>query len=238
MAATADDRAEAGSVAYLELAELVRSAAVGLDERDQLALEYSIRGELSGADLADALGVTLEQSYVVLHRMRERVERALGALTVARMGRDDCAELATVLSGWDGTFSVLVRKRVARHIEACDVCDDTKRRFAVIPLMSAAPAFAAPALLRDQILERAGRPGSTPTVSYGFGAPGGFPEAPRRRSALLLGRRWYAVAAIVVVVLLVGTGLTLAIVGDPGSEAAPEFEAGAGSHRGGHAQRR
>ena len=202
MAAPIDHRAEAGSLAYAELAELVRSAAVGLDERDQLALEYSVRGELSGEDLADALGVSLEQSYVVIHRMRERVERALGALTVARMGRDDCADLAGVLVGWDGRFSVLVRKRVARHIEGCEVCEETKRRFAVIPMISAAPAFAAPVELRRNVLERAAQRTSTLSVPYGFEAPGGFPDAPRRHSRMIVGL--VAGALVAMLVLLIG----------------------------------
>ena len=60
-----------------DLAELVRGAARGLDERDQLVLELSVRQGLGGQDLADALGVSTNQSYTLVHRMRERVERAL-----------------------------------------------------------------------------------------------------------------------------------------------------------------
>ena len=225
MAAPIDHRAEAGSAAYAELAELVRSAAVGLDERDQLALEYSVRGELSGEDLADALGVSLEQSYVVIHRMRERVERALGALTVARMGRDDCADLADVLAGWDGRFSVLVRKRVARHIEGCVVCEETKRRLAIIPLISAAPAFAAPVELRRTVLERAARRASTPSVTYGFEAPGGFPDAPRRHSRMIVG----LVAGALVAMLLLLIGLVVVAADGPDQSLDPSATAGPSS---------
>jgi len=226
MAAPIDHRAEAGSAAYAELAELVRSAASGLDERDQLALEYSVRGELSGEDLADALGVSLEQSYVVIHRMRERVERALGALTVARMGRDDCADLADVLAGWDGRFSVLVRKRVARHIGGCDVCEETKRRFAVIPLISAAPAFAAPVELRRTVLERAAQRASTPSVTYGFEAPGGFPDVPRRHSRMIVG----LVAGVLVALLVLLIGLV--VVAADGSDQSSDPSATAGPSSG------
>ena len=90
--------AEGESVSAAELAELVRSAACGLDERDQLVLELSVRQGLQGADLAAALGVTPDQSYTLVHRMRDRVERSLGALVVARAGRKDCPDLADVLS--------------------------------------------------------------------------------------------------------------------------------------------
>jgi len=226
MAAPIDHRAEAGSSAYAELAELVRSAAVGLDERDQLALEYSVRGELSGEDLADALGVSLEQSYVVIHRMRERVERALGALTVARLGRDDCADLAGVLAGWDGRFSVLVRKRVSRHIEGCDVCEETKRRFAIIPMISAAPAFAAPLELRRNVLERAAQRASNLSVPYGFEAHGGFPDVPRRNSRMIVGL--VAGALVVVFVLLIG----LVVVAADGTDQSSDSSATAGPSSG------
>ena len=57
-----------------ELAAMVRAAAAGLDERDQLVLELSMRQGLEGADLAAVLGVTPAQSYTLVFRMRERVE--------------------------------------------------------------------------------------------------------------------------------------------------------------------
>ncbi|NHA00661.1 hypothetical protein G5V59_13260 [Nocardioides sp. W3-2-3] len=59
-----------------------------------------------------------------------------------------------MLRGWDGTFSPLVRKRVARHVDGCDVCAH-RRRLMVSPLalLAGVPAFAAPAALRDRVLE-------------------------------------------------------------------------------------
>lgn len=94
-----------------ELAELVRAAASGLDARDQLVLELSVRQGLSGDDLADALGVSAQQSYGLVHRMRERTERSLGAYCVARRSRKECDELDAILKGWSGDFTVLLRKK-------------------------------------------------------------------------------------------------------------------------------
>lgn len=147
-----DPNAEGAAASYDELAELVRSAAAGLDERDQLVLELSVRQGLSGADLADALGVSPEQSYSLVHRMRERIEKSLGAFTVAKMGRNDCKELASIISGWNGEFSVLIRKRVARHIDECAICEKTRSKFAPLALFGAAPAFLLPIGLRDKVL--------------------------------------------------------------------------------------
>ena len=153
-----------------ELAELVRGAAAGLNTRDQLVLELSVRQGLTGDDLADALGVSAQQSYGLVHRMRERTERSLGAYCVARRGRKDCDELDSILKGWSGDFTVLLRKRVSRHIDACNICERSRRRFAPLALVGAAPAFAAPIGLRASVLERVAL--LHPDASSGMGEDG------------------------------------------------------------------
>ena len=149
LSAPPDQGSDGTGAEFEELAELVRDAARGLDARDQLVLELSVRQGLQGADLADALGVSAQQSYGLVHRMRDRTERSLGALCVARAGRKECPELAAILQAWDGEFSVLIRKRVARHIDDCETCERTKRRFAPLVLLGSARALAAPIDLRD-----------------------------------------------------------------------------------------
>ena len=147
-----DPNAEGAAASFDELAELVRSAAAGLDERDRLVLELSVRQGLSGTDLADALGVSPEQSYSLVHRMRDRIEKSLGAFTVAKMGSQDCKELAAIISGWNGQFSVLIRKRVARHIDECAICEKTRSKYAPLALFGVAPAFLLPIGLREKVL--------------------------------------------------------------------------------------
>lgn len=175
--------ADTDAVENNELAELVRGAARGLDERDQLVLELSVRQGLDGQDLADALGVSANQSYTLVHRMRERVEKSLGALCVAKAGRKDCNELDGILGKWDGEFTVLIRKRVARHIERCETCATSRRKFAPLALFAGAPAFAAPAALRDRVLGAVQMQaaatvgaGGVPPTPYEFTAEGGFPR--------------------------------------------------------------
>ena len=197
--------AEGAAISAAEMGELVRSAACGLDERDQLVLELSVRQGLQGADLAAALGVSADQSYTMLHRMRDRVDRSMTALIVARAGRKDCPDLAQVLYGWNGEFTVLVRKRVARHIETCEACERTRRKAAPFALLGAAPAFAAPPGLREAVLAKAGLVGAAPAHSYAFDGDGGFPRAlrPLRFSTLVAG-------ALAAVVLGVGGGAIVA----------------------------
>lgn len=212
-----DPGAEGESIAYDELASLVRSAAAGLDERDQLVLELSVRQGLSGADLADALGVTPEQSYSMVHRMRERVDKSIGAFVVARTGRKDCATLAEILRGWDGEFNVLVRKRVARHVESCSVCERKRTAVAPLALFAAAPVFILPIGLRERVLAAAtpgaAGPSRTPHSSrrMRFNRHDGFPRAARlTRHAMA----WTAGATAAVVI----GAATLVLVNAGGDE--------------------
>lgn len=200
-----DPRAEGSAAVATELAESVRAAAGGLDQRDQLVLELSVRRGLAGADLAAALGVTPAQGHVLVHRMRERVSRSLDALAVARTGRKDCPALDRLLAGWDGELTVLIRKRVARHVDDCPTCGDTRRRFAGLVLFAAAPAIAAPPALRALVLERAAA-GEVSEGAHDFTADDGFPamvRTPRRGLVVAM------LGALVAVAVLVTAGVVL-----------------------------
>ncbi|WP_436698813.1 sigma-70 family RNA polymerase sigma factor [Nocardioides sp. BYT-33-1] len=155
-----------------ELRELVWAAIEGLNDRDRALLDLHLRQGLEGAELAAAMEVTPQSSYVMLSRARDQVERSLGALLIARRGSELCADLSGILTDWDGRFSPLIRKRVARHIDRCEVCE-TRRRLMVSPLalLAGVPAFAAPAALRDRVL------GDERLVGYYVDAGGPRPAA-------------------------------------------------------------
>jgi hypothetical protein len=151
------------------------------------------------------MGVTPEQSYTLVHRMRERVERALGALVVARAGRRDCDDLAGILGAWNGEFTILIRKRVARHVEACDTCTRTRAKAAPIALLGAAPAMAMPIGLRERVLGAASAatpaPGNGGQHGYSFDGPGGFPGLVRTGTRAAA---WIVAAAAVLFIAMGG----------------------------------
>jgi RNA polymerase sigma factor (sigma-70 family) len=158
-----------------DLRQLVWNAAAGLSERDRALLDLHLRHGLEGAELGQAMGVDPGHAYVLLSRLRDQVERSLGALLVARLGRADCPDLAQLLSGWDGRFTPLIRKRVARHVDTCEVCSE-RRRTAASPLalLAAVPPMPAPAYLRGRVLERVQLTGSAgPGGEGGEGSGGG-----------------------------------------------------------------
>jgi RNA polymerase sigma factor (sigma-70 family) len=142
-----------------ELVELIATAAGGLSDRDQAVYELAYRQGLEGAELAEALGVSTSNAKKMAQRMRETVERSLGALLVSwsvRKKVHDCPGLAEILDGWDGTFTVLMRKRISRHIESCPTCDDRRRQLVnpVALLGSTSLVIPAPVALRQLTLDR------------------------------------------------------------------------------------
>jgi RNA polymerase sigma factor (sigma-70 family) len=150
----ADDYADLSEQAQRsELRSLVVAAIGGLNPGDREVIELNLRHDLDGADLAQALGVPANQGHALASRARGQFERSLGALLVARTGREDCAELNRLLAAWDGELTPLLRKRVSRHIEHCEVCGERKRR-ALSPamLLTALPLVPLPAALRHQVL--------------------------------------------------------------------------------------
>ena len=149
-----DETADVGARAErAELRELVSAAVAGLNPADREVIELNLRHELDGADLADALGVPRNHAHALASRARAQFETSLGVLLVARSGRPACPDLDEMLAGWDGQLTVLMRKRLNRHIEHCDACGERKRReLRPAMLLGLLPVVALPSGLRQQVL--------------------------------------------------------------------------------------
>jgi RNA polymerase sigma factor (sigma-70 family) len=142
-----------------ELAELVAQAEDGISQRDRQVLELAYRHGLTAAEIAETLGVSAASAKKMVQRLRDTVQQSLGALLVARQsisGHNRCPELAAILANWDGQFTILLRKRISRHIESCASCDQDRGRL-VNPaslLGTAAVFIPAPDWLRNQTLSQ------------------------------------------------------------------------------------
>src|SRR3546814_4505678 len=101
-----------------------------LDDKDRLLLDLQVRHGLEGQDLADAVGVDRGHVHVMAHRLRERLERSLGALVLVRHGQAACAALSSVVGAdaADGQLTPALRKRVSRHADDCATCPDERDR--------------------------------------------------------------------------------------------------------------
>ncbi|NBE85328.1 RNA polymerase sigma factor [Micromonospora rubida] len=127
-----------------QVRDLVHAAAAALNPGDREVVHLAIRHDLSSADIGAALGVPANHAHARLSRARTQLERALGALLVARTGARDCPTLAGLIDGWQGRLTPTLRKRVSRHIEGCVVCGLLRReQLSPAALLSAytAPAF-------------------------------------------------------------------------------------------------
>lgn len=183
----ADESADVAARAErAELRKLVRDALTGMNTSDREVIELSLRHELEGQELAEALGVSRNHAHAMLSRARNQLKVSLGALLVARTGRQSCETLSAILGNWDGEMTVLLRKQVNRHIENCDVCDGRRRHeLAPAALLSVLPVIAAlPPGLRERVLKlcadnspSAVRYRQRVTQRAGSNGPGGFPPA-------------------------------------------------------------
>ncbi|MCI0689597.1 MAG: RNA polymerase sigma factor [Sporichthyaceae bacterium] len=214
-----DDRVDLGvGLREQELRQLVWTAADGLNPREREVVELSVRHGLEGSELASALGVPANHAHALLSKARQQLERALAALIVARTGRTTCTELDGLLTGWDGGMSVLLRKRVARHIDSCASCGERRRTdVSAAALLGSMPLLAIPAGVRDRLFGGLGNLDLVSTHTAIARRAGrfdgsGFP-IPHGRGPL--GRAWQgpAVAAMAAIVLLVG-GLTVSLGAD------------------------
>jgi len=226
-----------------ELRALLRSAVRGLNEGEQDVIQLQLRQELDVAEIAAVLGVSRNHAHALLSRARDQLEISLGALLVARSGRDDCAALSALLEDWDGQLTVLMRKRINRHIERCPACTERKRlELAPALLLGLAPVpiMAMPPGLRSQVLRLASS--NTPEAvahradvaqraavfgHHGFPKPLDPPRSPWWRARTTQG----AAAAVVVAGAVVIASLALsgglaghngrpnALGGGPGSSA-------------------
>lgn len=150
---TADTPDPSAGAERAELRALVVSALAGLNPGDREVIELNLRHVLDGPDLADALGVSRNQAHALVSRARTQFEGSLGALLVARAGRESCPDLNGILASWDGHLTILLRKRINRHIEHCEVCGERKRReLSPAMLLSMLPMVALPAGLREKVL--------------------------------------------------------------------------------------
>ncbi|MGW5400389.1 sigma-70 family RNA polymerase sigma factor [Streptomyces sp. NPDC003952] len=148
------------------------------DDRALLSLWWlECAGELTRAEMADALELSPQHTAVRVQRMKAQleaarvVERALGA-------QPPCEDLRAMAASWDGLPSALWRKRIARHARECLRCaglwnglvpaEGLLAGLALLPVTAALLAGVRAAM--DSGFTSAGL--ATTAGAYG---PGGFP---------------------------------------------------------------
>lgn len=156
------------------VASLVWQAAAGLDPRQLSLLDLHLRQGLDSGEIADVLGVTKNNGYVMLNRLKKAVEEAIGAFIMFKDGRQYCGDLDAVLrkSDIDG-MSPEVRKLVERHVAQCPGCQERKKKLAPLAAFAALGAIGAPAGAKAHMLEGLLQQWPGPSAPGGGSAGGG-----------------------------------------------------------------
>ena len=204
---------------------LVWEAAEGLNENERAVLELSVRQGVEGDELASALGVSRHNANVIASRMRQNLERSIGALFLLRYNDDGCVEFSNLVADCSGSLTPLWRKRISRHADACVVCSK-KRAPKALALFGESPASAAPISARTQILA------SLPVTSDGLpkfdtssfrAGRNGFPTGGGTLRRLLIG------LGVAIVAIAVLTMTTIQVTGDSGGSSRPRVASSANS---------
>ncbi|MFD5871588.1 sigma-70 family RNA polymerase sigma factor [Streptomyces sp. NPDC060322] len=185
------------------------------EDRELVSLWWlETAGELSRAEVANALDLSPQHTAVRVQRMKERLEAA--RVVVRALAADPrCVLLEDLTARWDGMPSALWRKRLARHARECTVC--AGHRSGLVPaegllvglaLVPVAASVAGPAA---DIL-------STAFLPAAHGSASGAGRAERRREGARRRRRTTVVAGLAAVAVLGGGGAAVHLYTDDTGE--------------------
>ena len=146
--------------------QLVWSALVSLEHRQQTALDLVVRHNLSTTEVAQALGIPVAHAHVVVHRAKTALGHAIRALLVAR-SRTHCARLAAMVPAGVERLTPWQRRSVEHHMRHCAVC---QARAAVLTspleLLGGIALLPLPASLAGGWRPRHGPPSPAPTAAH------------------------------------------------------------------------
>lgn len=198
--AAATDPAVAATDA--ELVALVWDAADALGDRDASLLDLHLRHGLTPAEIAGEMDIEPNAAHQGLHRLRQRLGRAVEARLLWRGGRPTCAELDRVLDDQPTTaFNAETASIVRSHAKDCGACAERQRtHLQPSALFAAIPVAIAPVALKAKAaaaMEAAGAPmlGSEHAAASPGGPASG--RGTRRRVATVAAG---AVASILIIV--------------------------------------
>ncbi|MFH9613347.1 sigma-70 family RNA polymerase sigma factor [Streptomyces pratensis] len=184
------------------------------EDRELVSLWWlETAGELSRAEVANALDLSPQHTAVRVQRMKERLEAS--RVVVRALAADPrCVLLEDLTVRWDGAPSALWRKRLARHARECTVCSGHRSGLvpaegllvglALVPVTAVAGGPGADLL-----------PASFQPVAAAAPGPG---RAERRRDGVRRRRRTTVVAGLAAVAVLGGGGTAVQLYTDDADE--------------------
>jgi RNA polymerase sigma-70 factor (ECF subfamily) len=121
-----------------ELVELVWDSASALNPQEYALLDLHLRRGLDAEEISRHLSLAKSAVYTRLSRLRDSLEEAVTSTLLMRRGRRECLDLDWLLEELRATEATQpVRRAIKQHLEACERCQESKRR-----LVSPAEIFA------------------------------------------------------------------------------------------------
>jgi len=171
------------------LAALVREALGEIADHEREVLELAVRHGLTAAEVGSVLGLASRQVSARLTRARDHLENAAAALVLARVGRAHCPELSALVdhgvgAAWqDGPLPAPLRKRLSKHIAACEICREGRgRHVSAERLLDMIPIAFPPLSLRRRVIESARRTDRRDDAATAEFDQRGFPATAGRRA--------------------------------------------------------
>jgi RNA polymerase sigma factor (sigma-70 family) len=113
-----------------ELVALVWDSAAALNPQEYALLDLHLRRGLDADELAEHLGLAKGAVYTRLSRLRDALEEAVSTTLLMRRGRRDCERLDALLVQIRAAEATQpVRRAIKQHLNDCEQCQESKRRF-------------------------------------------------------------------------------------------------------------
>jgi RNA polymerase sigma-70 factor, ECF subfamily len=113
-----------------ELVALVWDSAAALNPQEYALLDLHLRRGLDAEELGRHLCLAKSAVYTRLSRLRDSLEEAVTSTLLMRRGRHECLELDWLLEELRATeVTQPVRRAIKEHLETCERCQESKRRF-------------------------------------------------------------------------------------------------------------
>lgn len=227
---------EAEQARRQEARRLVHGALSGLRGREREALDLMLRHGLDAGEVGGVLGMDAQEATDLTGEAHARLDDALAAAYIARVGRDDCPEIAAIAGG-DGPLPPPVMRRLVHHIESCGICGPRRdRTVSAARLLQVLPVAMMPTDLRGLVMATATDPALGPdlaAIAHGaepfdaWGWPYGLDRSDTQGGS---GRRtprglWAAVAAGAAVIAIVA-GAFFVMSGSSGGRTAAQGPSG------------
>lgn len=141
-----------------ETRQLIHGSLSVLTGRQREALDLQLRHGLDVYEIGMVLGVNAKAATDLTGDARTRLDEALAAAMIARVGRGSCPQVARLVETWEWPLAPAAYRRIIKHIGSCATCARLRdRKVSTGRLLQVLPIAMMPQTLRAEVLAAAAR---------------------------------------------------------------------------------